>query len=160
MTWDKRWKTGIKALDAQHMELFSLLNKMIDEGLFSEHVYDNFNEIIEYTELHFAEEERRMQEAKYPYYPEHLSSHLNLMQEMLNVRAYLKKKGRFKQNPKQFMVRWLINHIQFEDMLYVQHLKKVEGIRPAKSVKFNKTSEQSDSSGPSFYIFDPENISA
>jgi hemerythrin-like metal-binding protein len=155
ITWSVSWNTGFDNVDDQHKILFDLIGKLISAGLFSDEAVEVLDEIIEYAKFHFAEEEESMQKYQYPQYSTHLFAHLNLIQELNATKLYLKKHGRFKQDPKHFMVKWLVNHIQFEDMLYVNHFKLAMKTDRSLNKKTSNNSSSTDPS-PSFYIFDPK----
>jgi hemerythrin len=66
--WTKDYSVGVNTLDGHHQKLFDIMNKLYDiaddksaQGL----IGPLLGELIQYTEYHFGEEERLMEQAGY-----------------------------------------------------------------------------------------------
>jgi hemerythrin len=97
--WLTSWSTGIKKMDDQHKELLTLIDKLIDVGIFNDKVGEVLDEIIEYSSFHFYEEEKYLEKHQFPHYKKHMVSHQNLTQELNIIKKYFNRHGRFKQDP-------------------------------------------------------------
>jgi hemerythrin len=151
--WKVRFNIGFKIFDDQHKALFDLISKLLDTGLFSDNVGDILDEIIEYSTFHFSKEEEYMEKYKHPHYRNHLVAHLNLLQELNTITKYFKKHGRYKKDPNYLIFKWL-NHIQYEDVLYVNQFRNV--IDRGQSIGNKSLNDMETGSTPISYIFDPE----
>ena len=121
----EKFKTGIPIVDEEHKMLFDIIGK-IHKAIEVELVHDKFDlildildELKEYTSVHFADEEKYMQEIGYEGLAQQKILHqkfietldeLNLDEVDENQEAYLYEFLNFLQN-------WLINHIMKVDKL-------------------------------------------
>lgn len=76
--WSPRYAIGIKQIDEQHEHLFFLLNRLYYDfinGTSGQTLDSLIDELIDYATYHFATEEYRMKQARYPKLEEHKGSH-------------------------------------------------------------------------------------
>jgi len=119
--WDDNYKTGIESIDTQHKKLVDILNQL-DESLQiggdNKKVISLIDELVEYTEFHFTDEERFMQRHKYD--SETFKVHHSVHQQF--IKKIIKAKQACQNNPEKvtdelldFLVQWLSNHILLTD---------------------------------------------
>ncbi|MFQ5428351.1 MAG: bacteriohemerythrin [Thermodesulfobacteriota bacterium] len=122
IAWNDRYSVGVKAFDTQHRRLFDLINDVheamaMDSG--KERMGSILNELIDYTENHFSEEEKLMQKAGYEGYEEQRAEHTSLVEELLAFKSNFDS-GAAKVDLKlmSFLKNWLTKHIMGTDMKY------------------------------------------
>lgn len=126
-TWSAEFKTGVKAIDNDHKELFEEIRQLAIV-LVNEESTDAIEHAItcleNYVHEHFSREEAFMINAGYPKTEEHIRSHRALTRQV----ALLKKLNRddtAEIDPGKlvgFLSNWLSHHIIHIDMAYVPYL--------------------------------------
>jgi hemerythrin-like metal-binding protein len=122
--WKTSWNTGVKKFDDEHKRILEFIDEIEAEGMFGPNIGKIFDDVIKYAEYHFSEEEKTLKEYKYPRYKAQQKAHKELIKQLVDVRKFHKKNDRFNVEPKGFLLKWLITHIQTEDKLYTGHLAK------------------------------------
>ena len=123
-TWSKEYELNIEEVDAQHIKLFNLTNKVL---IYITEIYSTselvvlLNEYYELLDMHCKYEEELF--AKYGYIDS--DNHQNIHQKLLdNVKIYLKKVETLSFHEKlelvDFLTNWLKDHILIEDMKYAK----------------------------------------
>jgi len=111
----------VPEIDLQHRELVSMLNRLNDAVKNSEsreNIYRIIDEVIAFTRLHFATEERLMVQSGYPGLEWHKDKHRQLIQDALNLKTKLDYVG------EQMFTEWF-NHWPFADILaHIQYADK------------------------------------
>ena len=84
--WDPVYRIGVEVIDRQHQKLFDIGHRFY--AAWRQHapragLRRIFEELLEYTAYHFAEEERLMQQIGYPALPQHRANHEELV-ELVN----------------------------------------------------------------------------
>lgn len=115
--------TGIALVDAEHRELFRIVDKadQLVKSLDSLSGYDNIiqilNELKEYTKEHFADEEEYMEAIHYEGLSAQKRAHKAFIDKLDNIDL-----NQVDQNPQEylqelleFLLGWLINHILYTD---------------------------------------------
>lgn len=115
--------TGIALVDAEHRELFRIVDKadQLVKSLDSLSGYDNIiqilNELKEYTKEHFADEEEYMEAIHYEGLSAQKRAHEAFINKLDNIDL-----NQVDQNPQEylqelleFLLGWLINHILYTD---------------------------------------------
>ncbi len=129
--WTDDLLTGVADIDAQHKELFSRINGLIDacrQEEDKEEIGKYLEFLREYIAFHFAAEERTMTERKYPGLPEQEREH-EAFKKRVNeqYRNYSAGKGASIQvvlATIQSSGEWLVNHIMKTDRAMAAFLKK------------------------------------
>lgn len=123
------YKTGIPVIDAQHQELFSIVNRL-ELGILEQNVtllMSILDEIIKYTKYHFITEEVFLADIDYERLERHKALHRNMQAE---AREF-KHKVESSDNPLPLFVdlfdtlkNWLIDHVLNEDCIIkeISHL--------------------------------------
>lgn len=80
--WTDDWTLDHAAIDDQHRMLIGILNKIIDRET---SVIKLVNELIEYTAVHFTDEEDYMINAAYPEFVPHRKQHQEFLRTLLDM---------------------------------------------------------------------------
>ncbi len=120
--WLPDYSVNIKAIDEQHRELVNILNRLFvavsrREG--DKVIAGILDALMNYTQTHFALEERLMRQAKYKDIEPHIEEHRKLMAQL----DQLCKKHLLEEKPiyfemLSFLKTWLKEHIQGVDTKY------------------------------------------
>lgn len=120
--WNNELSIGIKEIDAQHKTLVDLLNKMheaIREKHASEVVLDILDELILYTQTHFATEEALMGILGYEQSEAHKHNHQKLVDQVLDFKnRVVNEHGSVNFTLMHFLKQWLIHHIMEDDKAF------------------------------------------
>ena len=135
--WRDSYSVGVDKFDEEHKLLVDLINELFEVVRDKKNVnslQDAIAKLIEYTRIHFADEEEAMEEVAYPYLEEHKEIHANLLQQVLEFQEELRsEKEELRTDFYKFLREWLTNHILDEDMKYSAYLSQKEDsvIQPA-----------------------------
>lgn len=131
--WNDELVLGIKLIDSHHRHLVELLNKAHDSFMFGMKAGELdiiFNELVDYAGYHFSTEEGLMNMYGYSETQSHIAAHEAFKKKIVemikqqkadNMNSYLELTD--------FLLEWLINHIQNIDRLFCEQLK-ARGIQP------------------------------
>lgn len=122
--------TGVAQIDQEHERLFELAQETYDllyDGLLqdkTDSIVHLVSELIDYTRLHFSHEEAYQKEIGYPYIAEHAAQHRAFEDSLAEIdideiAGDIDKQDETVENILNFLVNWLVNHIQKVDMLLV-----------------------------------------
>ncbi|MBD3661879.1 MAG: hemerythrin family protein [Arenibacter algicola] len=123
VVWTEDMSVGCEALDNDHKVLVQALNDYIDamendEGVF---VTDGiFSVLVDYTNYHFAREEKIMEAAGYDDLETHKKAHEGLKEQLLDCRTrfMLNPNSELEEEVREFLYNWLQTHILVKDMDY------------------------------------------
>ncbi|HEY0833783.1 MAG TPA: bacteriohemerythrin [Azospirillum sp.] len=126
ITWNDSMSVGVEDLDNDHRTLIDLINQVAaadsrQDRINLEAVLD---ELIDYTVFHFDKEEGYMERAGYPDLPGHRAIHVQLTQQVLDIRARVVANHQSGVGDEilDFLSRWLREHILRSDALYRPYL--------------------------------------
>ncbi len=126
--WNDTFSVQITAMDNQHQKLFELLNKLHDamsQGKGRDTLPEVFNNLIEYTKSHFADEEALMKKYDYPGFNVHKNQHDKLIAQVVQLQTkFLSGDLSASIQTRDFLKQWLVEHIQGTDQKYSKHLKE------------------------------------
>lgn len=123
--------TGIADIDKEHERLFELAQEtddLLNDGL----LYDKadsllrlISDLINYTQTHFSHEEAYMERIHYANREEHMKQHRKFEESLLKFDIEALEDDYDAQNDAvkkllNFLVGWLVIHIQEVDMLYTK----------------------------------------
>jgi hemerythrin-like metal-binding protein len=113
--WDPAYRIGVEAIDRQHQKLFDISNRFYDacrQHARRARLRRIFDELLEYTAYHFAEEERLMQQIGYPDLPQHRANHEELV-ELVNYhrRQLAEDTSDAERQALEFVRTWLRAHV-------------------------------------------------
>jgi len=122
LQWEDRFSVGVDHFDRQHRVLVDLINELHDAmraGKGQQELGGILEKLIQYTRVHFTNEEEWMVQYQYPAYPEHRASHENLTRQVLEFqRQYKDGTIGLSVQMIHFLKEWLVNHILGEDKAY------------------------------------------
>ncbi|MHB8578587.1 MAG: bacteriohemerythrin [Ignavibacteriaceae bacterium] len=122
LNWSDEYSVKIKSIDQQHSKLVDLINQLhsaMKDGKGKEVIGKVINELISYTQVHFAHEESLMSKYSYPGYVKHKSLHDELVKQVLEIEKEIKSgKTVISQDILRFLKKWLVEHIVGTDKLY------------------------------------------
>ena len=120
--WNERLSVGVREFDTQHQKLIQILNNLFDamsQGQGKEILEKTLSELIEYTKIHFAAEERKMKAFNYPHYLSHKAEHDALADKVIELHHNFQTgKTVLSVSVMNFLKDWLNNHILKTDKLY------------------------------------------
>ena len=120
--------TGISKMDSQHRRLFDLINELNDaitNGKGKAVMTRVLDSLIEYTELHFNEEERALEDIRYPDIEIQKRAHRAFVAKAREFKADFESgKGMVSSSIVNFLNDWLVKHIGGLDKKYGPYLKK------------------------------------
>lgn len=128
--WRDSYNTGIDAVDEEHKKLVDLIEAMytsIRDKEPKETVEKVLGEIVEYTQIHFNNEEALMEEKEYPELEAHKAQHRSLIEEVGEYKDRLVNDfpdGR--QELYRFLREWLVNHIMESDKAFGAYVQQIE----------------------------------
>ncbi|PWU09982.1 MAG: hemerythrin [Terriglobia bacterium] len=125
--WKDCYRVQINSIDGQHQNLFRLaanLHAALQAGQSQAIMTQLLDRLLQYTQVHFAQEERLMQNAKYPEFAAHKAQHEEFIAEVVRLQKEFKD-GRMaiSLTMLQFLKRWLAKHIMQSDQKYAPYLK-------------------------------------
>ena len=131
MAWSENYELGCDQVDSQHKRLFELVRDLVKactEGYDTQVLNETITFLVQYTVLHFKDEEMFMINHNYPEYESHKLLHddfkitvRNLVQEFNDTGST----SELSDNVNKVVVRWLINHIQREDKKIGNHVRNL-----------------------------------
>ena len=112
---------AVTLIDQQHQELVSMLNRLNDavkNNESREDIYRIIDDVIAFTRLHFATEERLMIQSGYTEIEWHKDKHKQLIQDALHLKGKLAYVG------EEMFTDWF-NHWPFANVLaHIQYADK------------------------------------
>ena len=124
MEWNDTLKVGHSAIDRDHQRLVGLINKLGDAmsaGQGRDVCGNVLNELISYTQTHFATEERLMVLHHYADESRHRTEHAKLIQDVQDFRAKFEAgTATLSVSLLHFLMEWLTHHILESDKALAQ----------------------------------------
>jgi len=126
--WTDDLYTGIGSIDGDHRKLIGLANaffETMESGQGNERMSKAMNDLIAYTEEHFAREEAEMERIQYVASLAHKSEHTKLLIQLVELKGMLDANGRINVPAvSDFLSEWLREHILAADMKLAAALKQ------------------------------------
>jgi len=126
--WSEEFITGIDSIDDQHHRLVDLINKFEEAGRRGRSprvISEILNQLVGYTQEHFAHEEKLMADSGFPGAREHMDRHRRLLQNVEQFQFEYENEGRqVTPDVLEFLHRWVSAHLLTEDMAYAAHLRR------------------------------------
>ena len=128
MIWDESYETGNMAVDNAHMKLFSLIKDVMDANFSGskEKIESAIDFLADYALLHFADEEKLMDESEFPGASEHKSQHEAFAKGVMAMKEKINKDYdnlQISTEINRTVAYWLVNHILYSDKLLAKHYK-------------------------------------
>jgi len=122
LTWNHTCAVAVRAMDDQHGILMDAMNEVrlaVVRGSGREQVCQLFDQLIEFTRMHFASEERLMEQTEFAGLAEHRAQHHRLLAEVLQAAHRLQYgEGVEMSSLLDFLRSWFIEHIADLDQQY------------------------------------------
>jgi len=122
LEWSPKLSVGIPRFDQQHQALVSLLNKMHDAMIAGQGrtaLEGVLQELLKYTEFHFAAEEAAMSRLAFPDAAAHQAEHAKLRAQVGTfLQQYKSGRTMITVNLMNFLQGWLTHHIMQTDRGY------------------------------------------
>ncbi len=127
LTWGPSLKVGFGDIDVQHRRLVELVNRLeqgIDEGHPHETLSEVLSELLRYTKLHFAFEEKLMEQYGLDESGEHHAQHKRLTDDVFGyLNRFEAGEPGLETELLQFLGAWLRGHILGTDRDLAARLK-------------------------------------
>lgn len=133
MVWNDRLMTGIAAIDSDHRRLVRMINDLYDaigagegQGRFP----GLLARLMEYTQMHFAREERLFAATDYADRGPHKAEHAQMVAWLEGMAAKHQERSETALSLEMmtYLKDWLFDHILGSDQRYVAHLRAA-GVR-------------------------------
>ena len=120
LTWSDSFNTGILEIDNQHRQIIEYCNQLCDahDQKDNKAVGEVIEGLVEYTLSHFAFEESLMEEVAYPFTKAHKKIHEMFVKRVASYQEKFKEGIEVTEEFYSLLRRWLIQHIQRDDMAY------------------------------------------
>jgi len=129
IVWHESFLLGDTLVDMQHQEIFALVNNLVrtcEDGSNTEKLGETLNFLADYAVRHFIDEEALLLKHNYPEYAKHSTMHKGFKATVDELVQRFKEGGAsvaLSNKINNFAVRWLINHIQKEDIKIREYIR-------------------------------------
>ena len=127
IVWREEFSVGIHQINEEHKKLISLINRLLEgmrENRQEQVLTPIFNELVDYTRGHFANEEALLVKYGYPAVVEHAAEHRRIVSELLSLKEdKLSSPSLISHETMEFLRDWLGTHVLEEDKAYAAFLK-------------------------------------
>lgn len=124
--WRPELSVGEPEIDDEHKELFRLLHRLETADVSESVLSDIIDRLEHYTRDHFAHEEALMRRWAYPGYDDHVKRHRLFVEWLHAVKMSYERSVEtafeIGATVNDFLGRWLVEHVQTEDMRYRDHI--------------------------------------
>ena len=128
LTWNHASSTGVKAMDDQHGILMDTLNDLrlaLVHGSGRDQVCDGLNRLIEFTRMHFSNEERLLEQTGYPGVAEHRDAHQRLLGQIEDAALRAQHNDEVHMRSLLLFLRdWFTMHVEDLDRQYGKWLNE------------------------------------
>jgi len=130
LVWDDSFVLGIADIDQQHqsiVEHFTNFSIAVQDGSAKEVLAEMADFLVGYAQLHFATEERYMQDYDYPRIEVQRSEHANFTSDAEDLVKKIQEEGASRELSLALtgkMVRWVIQHVRNHDRDMVDFVKE------------------------------------
>jgi hemerythrin len=122
ISWNESLSVGVEPLDVQHRGLVAILNELdqaMTEGQGSTVLAGLLERLVDYTRVHFHDEEALLETHGYPELPAHRKEHARLKDQVLELKdEYDAGRKTLSVQTMAFLRDWLRDHIVGSDKRY------------------------------------------
>jgi len=127
LQWTNDYSVGVGSMDRHHQKLFDILNKLHDamsEGKATEVITGTLQELLNYTEYHFAEEEKLLEQISYVGLAEQKNAHQRFIQDVEKYKAQAESgmAAFLSSGISTLLTDWLKKHIGMTDKKYEKEM--------------------------------------
>jgi hemerythrin-like metal-binding protein len=127
-SWQQELSVGVLQIDAQHKRLFELcagLHRLMSAGAGRAALAPILEELIAYTRTHFRDEEKLMEQHRFPGREAHKALHEALTRQVLEFQqGFAAGKVSLSVQMLSFLKTWLVEHIGGNDRRVAAWLKE------------------------------------
>jgi hemerythrin-like metal-binding protein len=117
--WQESYKVGHDTIDNQHRKLVTMIGELqrsLDNGHSYEVMSETLKELVDYTQYHFRDEEKIMQEIGHQGIDYHKYLHRQMLEQVVQILSDLKQGKQYTpQDLISYLTNWLTEHIVAED---------------------------------------------
>lgn len=125
--WQDKYDVGIYAIDVEHRNLLTCINKLITAQTLSKPIILKLaDEVSLYAKFHFLSEENLMYLTHYPDLAKHSDCHRVLLKQLEIRRRKLQETKHGLQEYVEFLVKWFIEHTQTIDKELGQYVQNYQ----------------------------------
>lgn len=127
------FSVGDATIDAQHKELFHLIDEVLEEDITEEKLEKNIAFLGEYVDCHLSHEEAYMKAHGYPHLEEHLEWHKKFKEKYTEFKDACRKNNSIEdlhEEMKLYVRNWWYKHILIEDQRYAQYISSNKASHP------------------------------
>jgi len=128
VTWTNDLSVGVGVIDEQHKMLVTHLNDFAEAVAAHQGpsaITSTLDFLVEYTNFHFAEEEKHMTWTNYPGLQQQIEEHEAFRKTLANVEADFKEDGAthdLANDIDALLINWLLKHIRAVDLPFGKFL--------------------------------------
>ena len=122
IVFDEDLYTGNETIDNEHKELIDRVNKLVEScetGKEKVTAVKTLDFLMDYTEFHFADEEKLQKDSGYDKFDQHKAQHDGFKKSVEELRVMLEEEegptDAFVEAVNKNISQWLVNHIQTWD---------------------------------------------
>jgi hemerythrin len=128
MAWNDKLSVGIDEIDADHKKIIAIINELFDginAGCSKNLLEGILDQLVEYTQIHFAREKQLFAVTAYSEAEAHEREHAKMEAWALKTRAEFKAGTLAAPSLEvmNYLKDWLFEHILISDLQYAPYLK-------------------------------------
>jgi hemerythrin len=130
ITFDESLYTGNELIDGEHKELIDRVNKLVEsceKGTEKVTAVKTLDFLMDYTEFHFADEEKLQKEEGYDKLDAHHEKHEEFKKAVDELRDMLEEEegptAAFVEAVNKNVINWLVEHIQGWDKAVAEYIR-------------------------------------
>ncbi|MED5608828.1 MULTISPECIES: bacteriohemerythrin [Pseudomonas] len=125
LVWQDDLNTGIQVIDNQHKRIVEMINQLHEaQGTLDKaRVGEVIEELVDYTQSHFAFEETLLEDSGYQFTRAHKKVHELFIKRVSDYRLRFAAGEDVAEELKGLLGRWLFTHIRNDDANYVESVK-------------------------------------
>jgi len=141
LAWNEEFLLGNALVDMQHQRLFEKVSELIkscENGSDTAQLQDTLEFLANFAVRHFTDEEALQIEYGYPEYERHRQIHETFKKTVNNYIQECKEKGtsdNLSRDVNRIIIKWIVNHIQYEDRKIGDFIKKQTLTKAVKGKK-------------------------
>lgn len=128
LCWNDSLSVNVPVIDEQHQQLVRLINQLhhaMTAGQGSRVLRETLDGLVDYAQVHFADEERYFDASAYPDSAVHKRQHLDFVERVAEFRqAASMGEPMLSLDLMDFLAEWLVEHIQGTDKSYVPYVTR------------------------------------
>lgn len=130
--WISEYSVNNVLMDDHHKHLFEIINNLYEGIKIGERdrtLSSVLIDLLEYSRLHFSEEEQLMRSIKYPEISDHIEAHIKYLEKVKEIRDKYEASGKeilVLMEIQDFLRNWWIDHINNLDKKYGEMIADME----------------------------------